>query len=638
MVEWNRTASDYPAHLPVHAVFERQAALTPAAVALRFGADSLTYAELNASANQFAHFLAREHGAGSDLRVALSIDRSPELMIAILGVLKAGGVYIPIDSAYPAARIKLLLDDSKPSVLLTQQSFIGNYPATLRTLTIEALTSVLQQESQENPELSVSSESPAYIIYTSGSTGNPKGVMVPHRAINRLVLGSDFIRFAPDEVFLQLAPVSFDASTLEIWGALLHGSTLVLMPGNKPSPEEIGAAIKNYGVTTMWLTAALFHLMVMDHLPLLSPLKQLLAGGDVLSVSHVRKVLEAMPHLRLVNGYGPTENTTFTCCHTITLASLDGGSVPIGRPIANTRIYILDDQGSPVPVGVPGNLYAAGDGLALGYWGAPELTAQKFVEADLPLVGSERLYKTGDTARYRPDGIVEFQGRTDNQVKIRGFRVELGEIEAAAERLPGVRAAIVAARPDWTNASDIPGDKRLAMYVLFEDRQDASLMKDRLRSFLRDQLPDHMQPAAIMPVAEFPRTANGKVDYRALPAPEAERRQQRREIAEPRTEMEGQLASIWCNVLKLEAVSIHDSIFELGGDSLSIFRITTQANQAGIRMTAKHLFQYKTIAEVSPRLEEDKNSVADHPPVRQTIRAVSRENFRKVQSLTRQES
>lgn len=638
MVEWNRTASDYPAHLPVHAVFERQAALTPDAIALRFGADSVTYAELNASANQFAHFLAREHGAGSELRVALSMDRSPELLISILGVLKAGGVYIPIDSAYPAARIKMLLDDSKPSVLLTQQSLIGNYPATLRTLTIEALTSVLQQESQDNLGLSVSSESPAYIIYTSGSTGNPKGVMVPHRAINRLVLGSDFIRFAPDEVFLQLAPVSFDASTLEIWGALLHGSTLVLMPGNKPSPEEIGDAIKTYGVTTMWLTAALFHLMVMDHLPLLSPLKQLLAGGDVLSVSHVRKVLQAMPHLRLVNGYGPTENTTFTCCHTITLASLESGSVPIGRPIANTRIYILDDQGSPVPVGVPGNLHAAGDGLALGYWGAPELTAQKFIDADLPLVGTERLYKTGDTARYRPDGIVEFQGRTDNQVKIRGFRVELGEIEAAAERFPGVRAAIVAARPDWTNASDIPGDKRLAMYVLLEDRQDASLMKDKLRTFLREQLPDHMQPAAIMPVSEFPRTANGKVDYRALPAPEAERRQHKREIAEPRTEIEGQLASIWCNVLKLEAVSIHDSIFELGGDSLSIFRITTQANQAGIRMTAKHLFQYKTIAEVSPRLEEDKNSVADYPPMRQTIRAVSRENFRKVQSLTRQES
>ena len=308
--------------------------------------------------------------------------------------------------------------------------------------------------------------------------------------------------------------------------------------------------------------------------------------------------------------------------------------MPIGRPIANTRIYILDDQGAPVPVGVPGQLHAAGDGLALGYWQAPELTAQKFMEAEIPLVGRERLYRTGDTARYRADGVVEFQGRTDSQIKIRGFRVELGEIEAAAERFAGVRAAIVAARPDWSNAQDIPGDKRLAMYILVEEKLDPATVKDQLRSFLQQQLPDHMQPAAILTVAEFPRTANGKVDYRALPAPEAERKMHTRAIAEPRTPVEGQLATIFCKVLALDAVSIHDSIFELGGDSLSIFRITTQANQAGIRMTAKHLFQYKTIAALSPQLEKDQAASPDQGPARQTIRAVSREQFRKTQSLT----
>jgi amino acid adenylation domain-containing protein len=634
VVEWNQTKTKYPAAASVHSVFEAQAAATPTATALRFGTATITYAELNARANQFAHFLKREHTPTESLRIALSLDRSSEMIIAILGVLKAGGMYIPIDPAYPAARIAVLLEDAEPTLLLTQRSMAAGFPPSVRTFTVEELAGTLPEEATTNPDLVIAAETPAYIIYTSGSTGKPKGVVVPHRAINRLVLGSNFIHFGPAEVFLQLAPVSFDASTLEIWGALLNGGTLALIAGNKPSPEDIGEAIRQYGVTTMWLTAALFHLMVMDYLPMLAPLRQLLAGGDVLSVNHVRKVLQTYPQLRLVNGYGPTENTTFTCCHTITLADLEAGSVPIGRPIANTRIYILDDQGAPVPVGVPGQLHAAGDGLALGYWQAPELTVQKFIDAEIPLVGRERLYRTGDTARYRTDGVVEFQGRTDSQIKIRGFRVELGEIEAAAERFPGVRAAIVAARPDWTNAQDIPGDKRLAMYILLEEKLDPATVKEQLRTFLQEQLPDHMQPAAILPVAEFPRTANGKVDYRALPAPEAERKLHARAIAEPRTPVEGQLATIFCKVLALDAVSIHDSIFELGGDSLSIFRITTQANQAGIRMTAKHLFQYKTIAALSPQIEKDQAGSTDQAPARQTIRAVSREQFRKTQSLT----
>ena len=635
LVEWNRTESEYPSHLPVHAIFEQQVLKTPDALALRQAERRLTYAELNALANRFARLLQSEHAGSKTIRVALSLDRSPEMIAAILGVLKAGGVYIPIDPTYPAARLAVLLEDSQPTLLVTQHSLLGNFETGgLRTLTIEDAGTRLDGYSAENLNGTVSSEDPAYIMYTSGSTGNPKGVIVPHRAICRLVLGSDFIHFGPEEIFLQLAPVSFDASTLEIWGALLHGAQLALITGNKPSPEEIGEAIATYGVTTIWLTAALFHLMVMDYLPLLKPLKQLLAGGDVLSISHVRKALEAMPSLRLVNGYGPTEGTTFTCCHTITLASLDGDTVPIGRPISNTRVYILDGQGAPVPAGVPGQLHAAGDGLALGYWRAPELTAAKFIELDLGPAGKERLYRTGDTARYRADGTILFQGRTDNQVKIRGFRVELGEIEAAAERVPGVRAAIVSARPDWSGPEDIPGDKRLALYFLAAESTDAETVKQELRAYLQSQLPDHMQPAAILAVDAFPRTANGKVDYRALPAPKAEQRMHTRLMAEPRTPTEGQLASIWCKVLQLDAVSIHDSIFELGGDSLSIFRITTQANQAGIRMTAKHLFQYKTIAAVSQELGENSDAAQQSVPMRATIKPVSRDRFRKTQTLT----
>ncbi len=639
LTDWNQTRTDYPADAPVHVLFEQQAAKTPGAVALKQGRQSITYEELDVQANRFARLLQEEH-AGQSLRVALSLERCPEMFAAILGVLKAGGVYIPIDPTYPQARLSLLLEDSQPTLLLTQQSLLSNFETTgLRVLTLDSAIKKLSDFSGEALTSSVTAEDPAYIIYTSGSTGKPKGVVVPHRAIVRLVKGSDFIRFAPDEVFLQLAPISFDASTLEIWGALLNGSTLALMSSNKPSPEEIGEAITTYGVTTLWLTAALFHLMVMDHLALLMPLRQLLAGGDVLSVRHVRRVLEANPSLRLVNGYGPTENTTFTCCHTMTLESLSGGSVPIGRPISNTRVYILDAELAPVPVGVPGQLYAAGDGLAIGYWQAPELTATKFLDWPIPSkptdgnVRMERLYSTGDTVRYRQDGTVLFLGRNDNQVKIRGFRVEPGEIEAAAERVAGVRAAIVSARPDWNAPDDIPGDKRLALYFLADAGSDVSVLKQQLREYLRSQLPDHMQPAAIVALESFPRTVNGKVDYRALPAPEAERRANSRPVTGPRNEVEGQLASIWCKVLQLDSVSIHDSIFELGGDSLSIFRITTQANQAGIRMTAKHLFQYKTIAAVSPLLEESGETM-EQPGSRTTIRPVNRERFRKHQSLT----
>jgi acyl-coenzyme A synthetase/AMP-(fatty) acid ligase len=447
------------------------------------------------------------------------------------------------------------------------------------------------------------------------------------------VKNTNFASFGPDEVFLQLAPISFDASTLEIWGALLNGGKLVLMPGTKPSPEEIGNAIRQYGITTMWLTAALFHLMVMDHLERLQPLRQLLAGGDVLSVAHVRKLLTASPHIRLINGYGPTENTTFTCCHTIRLEDLERGSVPIGRPIANTRVYILDPQGRPTPVGVAGELHAAGDGLALGYLHAPELTAAKFVTLELGAAGNERLYKTGDLARFANDGTIEFLGRSDNQIKIRGFRVELGEIEAAAEQYPDVRAAVVCARPDWMSAEDIPGDKRVALYAIPRDGVAPSDFKRGLRQYLASQLPEHMQPQAIVLLTAFPRTVNGKVDYRALPAPEAERALRAQPEDTPRSEVEVKLAAIWSKVLHVPEIGIHDSIFELGGDSLSIFRITTQANQAGIRVTAKHIFQYKTIAALAPQVEAGDDPKRDASSSLPSIQAVDRGRFRKVQKL-----
>jgi acyl-coenzyme A synthetase/AMP-(fatty) acid ligase len=438
-------------------------------------------------------------------------------------------------------------------------------------------------------------------------------------------------------VILQLAPISFDASTFEIWGALLNGGRLVLMPGAKPAPEEIGAAIRQHGITTLWLTAALFHLMVMDHLESLKPLRQLLAGGDVLSVAHVRTLLAAAPGLRLINGYGPTENTTFTCCHTIQTSDLDGGTVPIGRPVANTRVYLLDDEQRPVPVGVPGELCAAGDGLAIGYLNAPELTASRFLDVRLqagPRSITERIYRTGDLARYTADGIIEFLGRRDAQIKIRGYRVELGEIEHAAEQFPEVRAAVACARTEGASAEDIPGDRRLALYAIPRNGMEPARLTSELREFLRSQLPEHMQPQAIVLVPSFPRTTNGKVDYRALPTPQPDQAAGQRTITPPRTALEARLLEIFSRVLGVTTISVDDSIFELGGDSLSIFRITTQATQAGIPLTAKQLFQSRSISAVVAEIEKQKREGSDtDAPTTHSIKPVARDRFRKVQTV-----
>jgi amino acid adenylation domain-containing protein len=644
LVTWNQTASDYPRESSIVQLFREQAARTPDAVALVWprtpeDASTVTYRELDARSNAFAAWLTAEHGeyvgSNSGLHVAIAMERALELIVAILGTLKAGGMYVPIDPEYPVARIAMLLEDAQPQVLITQQRLADRFSSLpVETIAFEALQLDTAATVEPKP---LAATAPAYLIYTSGSTGQPKGVIVPHRAVVRLVSNTNYAHFGPDEVILQLAPISFDASTFEIWGALLNGGRLVLMPGAKPAPEEIAAAIRQHGVTTLWLTAALFHLMVMDHLDALKPLRQLLAGGDVLSVAHVRTLLAAAPTLRLINGYGPTENTTFTCCHTIRPADLDRGTVPIGRPIANTRVYLLDEAQRPVPIGVPGELCAAGDGLAIGYLNAPELTASKFIEVRLHIAGNtitDRVYRTGDLARYTADGTIEFLGRRDAQIKIRGYRVELGEIEHAAEQFPEVRAAVAYARADWASAEDVPGDRRLALYAIPRNGMEPARLTSELREFLRSQLPEHMQPQAIVLVPSFPRTTNGKVDYHALPAPQADHAAGERTITPPRTPLETQLVDIFIRVLGVPAISVDDSIFELGGDSLSIFRITTQATQAGIPVTAKQLFQSKSVSAVAAEIEKLKGdgSATDASPTH-TIKAIARDRFRKVQTV-----
>ena len=458
LIEWSGPRTDYPRGASIHELFEDQARRTPSAVAVVFGNSELSYDELNRQANRLARQL-QKLGVGRDVPVGVCMERSLEMVTALLGVLKAGGAYVPLDQAYPAERLALMMKDAETPVILTQTR-VKNccLNAAAKVLCLD--TDEFADEADTNLKSAVRAEDLAYVMYTSGSTGTPKGVAVTHRGVVRLVRETNYVSFSADQTFLQLAPISFDASTFEIWGALLNGGKLVVMPPAQPSLEEIGSAIRRHGVTTLWLTAGLFNAMVDERLHDLRPLRQLLAGGDVLSVPHVRKALSHLTETRLINGYGPTESTTFACCHTIAADAAFDGSIPIGRPIANTTAYILDSNLRSVPIGVAGELFLGGDGLARGYWRRPQLTAEKFISDPFSSEPGARLYRTGDRARWRNDGTIEFLGRADSQVKMRGFRIELGEIENALKQQSDVLDGAVVVR------EDTPGDKRLVAYVV----------------------------------------------------------------------------------------------------------------------------------------------------------------------------
>lgn len=440
LVDWNDTQVAYPREMSIARLFEAQVERAPRATAVSFGDEALTYDQLNQRANQLAYYL-RHLGVGEGEMVGVAMSRSVEMVVALVAILKAGAGFVPLDVDYPQARLAFMLKDTAVSVLLTQSHLQAQLPdSEARLLVLDDVWGEVAQAATVDLETAVDGESLAYIMYTSGSTGKPKGVAVPHRAVSRLVMGANFAQLTADETFLLLAPISFDASTLEIWGALLNGAKLVVAPPHKLSLAELGRVIRENEVTILWLTAGLFALMVDQQLTDLAGVRQLLAGGDVLPLPQAQKVLQALPACQLINGYGPTENTTFTCCYPIPHASQMQGSVPIGKPINNTQIYILDGQLSPTPIGVWGDLYAAGDGLAQGYWRRPELTAERFIPH--PFVAGARLYRTGDVARYLPDGTVQFGGRRDTQVKIRGFRIELDEVALAVGEFAGVQTCV----------------------------------------------------------------------------------------------------------------------------------------------------------------------------------------------------
>lgn len=581
LVEWNQTQTEYP-HQCIHQRFEAQAAETPDAVAI-VATEQLTYRQLNQRANQLAHYL-QKLGVAPEIPVGICVERSPEMIVGLLAILKAGGAYVPLDPTYPQERLAFMLAETQVSVLLTESHLLASLPETSAKLI--CLDNWHIEESQENPVSLATPESLAYVMYTSGSTGQPKGVSITHRSVVRLVQNNTYANLS-NQVFLQLAPIAFDASTFEIWGSLLNGSRLVIMPPTVPSLQELGQAIRQHQITTLWLTAGLFHQMVDNQLEDLTSVRQLLAGGDVLSAFHVQKLLQAAPNLRLINGYGPTENTTFTCCYTVT--ANDQTTIPIGRPIANTQVYVLDAQQQIVPIGVPGELYIGGDGLARGYFNRPDLTQERFIDLDLPETSEPlRLYRTGDWVRYRSDGNLEFLGRMDHQVKLRGFRIELSEIEAVLNQHPTIQTSVVL----------VNSNQSLIAYVVGETTAD-------LRAYLRTKLPEYMVPAQFVWLETLPLTANGKVDRRALPTPD----RLPTEAIAPRTDIEQQLAEIWTTVLGLQQVGISDNFFELGGHSLLATQLIAKVRDTfQVDLSLRCLFQAPTIAALAQEITQAQSS------------------------------
>jgi amino acid adenylation domain-containing protein len=601
LVEWNKTATDYPNDKCVPELFEEQVERTPDAVAVVFEEQQLSYHELNERANQLAHYLI-SLGVGPETLVGLCLERSAELVVAILGILKAGGAYVPLEADSPRSRLELILADARIEVLVTRESLRNRLPAAdWRVVCLDTDAAKLRENGSTNPVVKIAADNLAYVIYTSGSTGIPKGVEVRHRSITRLVLANDYAKFGPDRVFLQLAPVSFDASTFELWGSLLHGAKLVLAPPGLPDFQHLEAILKRNRVTTLWLTATLFNQVIEQSPQTLSSVQEILTGGEALSVRHIVQAQAFLGSgVQLINGYGPTENTTFTTCYRIS-SQIDSefASIPIGRPIANTQVYVLDKCHQAVPIGVPGELYIGGAGLARGYLNRPELTAEKFVANPFSDDANSRLYRTGDLCRWRADGNLEFLGRIDDQVKLRGYRIELGEIEAALNEHPSVAQGVVTLREDR------PGDKRLVAYCVAAS--DSEPKFSELRSHLQQRLPDYMLPAAFVRLDSLPLTPNGKVNRRSLPAPDDSRPELENGYVVPRNPLEEQLVQIWCEVLQLERVGVHDNFFALGGHSLLAVRLFARIEKSfGRRLPLAVLFQHGTIDHLAELLVESR--------------------------------
>ncbi|EOW6931029.1 amino acid adenylation domain-containing protein [Serratia marcescens] len=587
LCRWNHTAEAYPADTCVHELFEQQARLTPQAIALIQDAQRLSYAQLNARANRLAHRLI-ERGVQPGDRIAVRLARSIELVCAQLAVIKAGAAYVPIDPQLPAARQAWIADDSGACLMLTDA--IGDEE--IPQLTVEDREA---EDHNGNPALRVSSGATAYIMYTSGSTGTPKGVMTPHQGITRLVRNNRYAAFDADDRIAFAANPAFDASTMEVWAALLNGGALVVIaPEVMMEAERLAAELQRHRITTLFLTTALFNQYVHSISGALAQLKYLISGGEKEDPGAYARLLQERGPVHLIHAYGPTETTTFATTARIERAEGEA-RLPIGKPIGNTRAYLLDARGRPVPMGAVGELHIGGVGVALGYLNRPELTAQRFLSDPFNPVGGGRMYRTGDLACYLPDGSLEYQGRCDQQIKLRGFRIEPGEIEVQLAASPWVREAVV-------QVCSTEHHPRLVAWIVPTADVDRSALQGQLRAYLSERLPEYMVPSAYVWLDALPLTANGKLDRRALPEPERAAVGTREYVA-PQGETETTLARVWCELLEIGQIGRHDNFFELGGHSLLAVRLSSQLRQQGITLPVQAIFNHPILAELAERID-----------------------------------
>ncbi|RUT69553.1 amino acid adenylation domain-containing protein [Flavobacterium cupreum] len=579
VVDFNDTSVPYPKEKTIVQLFEEQAAQTPEAIAIVFEELQLTYKELNEKVNQFASYLRESYDIQPDDFVGIKLSRSEQLLIAILGVLKSGAAYVPIDSDYPQERIAYIEEDTNCKAIIDEDELMMFNFQRFRY-------------KAENPETVNSSSDLAYIIYTSGSTGNPKGVMVEHRNVARLVKPCSYFPLDSDKILLSTGSISFDATTIEFFGTLLNGATLLLTSQDDLMDlATLENIVKTNGVNSLWMTASWFNSVVENNIGFFENISQLIVGGDVVSPKHTQKVFESNPSIKIVNGYGPTENTTFSM--TFDIQNQKYNTIPIGKPIPNSQAYVLDQNLQPVAVGVSGKLYLSGDGVSRGYLNQPELTAEKFIGN--PFIPGTKMYDTGDLGRWLPDGTIEFLGRNDHQVKIRGYRIELGEIETALLQFSDDLKQVV------VQVKEVNTEKVLVAYYV----SDLEIDKGEIRNYLQTKLPDYMIPAFYVLLEQIPLTSNGKTDRNALPGINGED-SIRREYVQPRNETEKKMVEIWQEVLGLDQVGITDNFFEMGGHSLIVAQVINRLNkQLNKTVSFKDFFSNPTIDSLSQTLNQN---------------------------------
>jgi amino acid adenylation domain-containing protein len=627
---WNPNWTEYPVNTTMHALFERQASLAPDAVALTLGDQRLTYGELNERANQLARVL-RAKGVRPDSLVAVSFERSIEMMVSLLAVLKAGGAYMPIDSSYPKERLTMMFADSEPALVLSEERLLPNLPEIKTEIVcVDRDWPAIARESKANLEPSAKPENLAYVIYTSGSTGRPKGVMITHANFVRLLGATKpWFDFTDRDVWSLFHTYSFDVSVWEMWGCLLTGGRLVIVPyWVSRSPEELHALLAREQVTVLCQTPLAFYQLVEADQAARTPLGDLryvILAGEALHFRNLRPWLglhgDQMP--QIINMYGPTEATVYSTYRRLDAHDIENETRSlIGVPVRDSNIYILDAKQRPVPPGIPGELYIAGAGVARGYLNRPELTAERFLPDPVAKRPGAKMYRSGDWARFLPSGDVDFLGRLDDQVKIHGFRIELGEIEAAIAQHPDIRQVSVVARTVGSTAS------KLVAY--FAAKPDSTLSGTDLREYLQAKIPAHMIPYTYVRLEALPLGPSGKVDRAKLPAPNPASAAKTREYVAPRTREEKILTDILAEVLRLERVGVTDNLFELGADSLHVFQITSRAAKAGLTIGPKLLLEQRTIAGV---IEGLANSGTPTPAASTAIKPVARDKYRLIREV-----